>query len=417
MNVLILYDQFETYTNTVFDHLNAFQAHSRHRHFYMHAGTPDVHFDLRQFDAILIHYSARVAFGHISGSLRAKVAAHSGLKILFVQDEYDMTHNVWDAIDTLGIGTVFTCVPSTRRDQIYPRVRFPLVRFVETLTGYCPPPVTGGGKPPAPRERAVTIGYRGRALPYFYGDLGQEKLDIAKGVRAACMQRGIACDIEWEEDRRIYGAAWPEFLMRCKATLGTESGANRFDFDGSLRRAVEEALSEQPGLSYVEFKRRLGWGDEQPIMNQISPRFFEAIAYRTALVLFEGRYSGILEPWKHYIPLRKDFSNIEEVLAAVSDDELLTRLTDQAYVDVVQSERYTYQRFIADYDEVVSVPALGASVWGGALPAEVTARPVRASRLPPAPGPLLAVWHAIPWTLRRPFNGGVNWLWAKLYGK
>ncbi|WP_342721458.1 hypothetical protein [Acidovorax sp. FHTAMBA] len=419
MNVLILYDHFETYTNTVFDHLCAFKKHSKNNHLYMHAGLPDVQFDFAVFDVILIHYSARVAFGHISGVLRSKISKHSGRKILFVQDEYDLTSNVWGAIDELGVSTVFTCVPTLHREDIYPSARFPNVRFVSTLTGYCPESIQEAFLPPSAVNRPISIGYRGRALPYFYGDLGQEKLEIAKGMQLACKQRGISCDIEWDEEKRIYGSDWPRFLMDCKATLGTESGANRFDFDGSLRKAVNGALAEHPELSYAEFKRRMGWADEQPIMNQISPRFFEAITYRTALILFEGRYSGILQPWVHYIPLRKDFSNVDDVIAAVSDDSLLDRLTAQAYLDVVQSGRYTYQKFIAEYDALIEScqPALKRSLLPIEVPIEITEHPVRKSRLPPAPGPLLAIWHSIPWALRRPFNDGVNRLWAKLHSK
>ncbi len=417
MNILIIYDHFETYTNTVFDHLGAFKKYSKNNHFYLHAGLPDVQCDLNLFDAILIHYSARVAFGHISDALRGRIARHPGQKILFVQDEYDLTFNLWRTIDELGVAIVFTCVPSLHREKIYPSSRFPKVRFIDTLTGYCPELIYETSSLPSALNRPISIGYRGRALPYFYGDLGQEKLEIAKGVRAACERRGVSFDIEWDEEKRIYGSEWPRFLMRCKATLGTESGANRFDFDGGLRKAVNEVLAEHPGLNYKEFKRRMGWGEECPIMNQISPRFFEAIAYRTALVLFEGNYSGILQPGVHYIPLCKDFSNINEVMAAVSDDALLDRLTDQAYSDIIQSGRYTYRQFIVGYDASIECQIMQRSVLLSELPEEITDHPVKKSRLPPAPGPLLAIWHSIPWILRRPFNDGVNRLWAKLHSK
>ena len=50
----------------------------------------------------------------------------------------------------------------------------------------------------------------------------------------------------------------------------------------------------------------------------ISPRHFEAAAFRICQVLFEGRYSGVLEPMVHYIPLKKDFSNIDEVIRRIS---------------------------------------------------------------------------------------------------
>ncbi|MBT8506740.1 hypothetical protein B1F79_04690 [Coxiella-like endosymbiont of Rhipicephalus sanguineus] len=47
--------------------------------------------------------------------------------------------------------------------------------------------------------------------------------------------------------------------------------------------------------------------------NQISPRHFEAVATKTLQILYEGEYSNILKPWVHYVPLKKDYSNFDEV--------------------------------------------------------------------------------------------------------
>jgi hypothetical protein len=49
-------------------------------------------------------------------------------------------------------------------------------------------------------------------------------------------------------------------------------------------------------------------------MNQVSPKLLESARLGTALILFRGSYAGVIEPDKHYIPLEKDFSNIEGAL-------------------------------------------------------------------------------------------------------
>ena len=46
-------------------------------------------------------------------------------------------------------------------------------------------------------------------------------------------------------------------------------------------------------------------------MHVISSRVFEAIASRCLLILFKGDYSGIIKPWKHYLPLEK-ISNVKK---------------------------------------------------------------------------------------------------------
>ena len=88
-------------------------------------------------------------------------------------------------------------------------------------------------------------------------------------------------------------------------------------------------------------------------MNQISPKFFEAIRLRTALVLFEGKYSDLVAPDTHYIPLKKDYSNIDDVFAKLEDFDLLESLTSRAYRDIVESGRYSYRSFVGEVDQLI----------------------------------------------------------------
>jgi hypothetical protein len=69
-------------------------------------------------------------------------------------------------------------------------------------------------------------------------------------------------------------------------------------------------------------------------------------------VLVEGEYNGILRPGEHYIELRRDFSNLDEVLDLIEDDTQRESLTEAAYRDVVASGAYTYQRFVRDVEAV-----------------------------------------------------------------
>lgn len=415
--VLVLYDQYSTFTNTVLDHLQAFKLYSRHRHVYCHGHNPHPKVEWDRLDAVLIHYCLRVAFQQIPPELESRLVAFRGPKILFVQDEYDLTENTRRAIERLGIRLVFTCVPQAHREAIYPSARFPGVRFVTTLTGYIPLNLDQVGEAPSIRERHTLIAYRGRALPYYYGDLGQEKLVIAQRMRQACDERRAASDIEWDDSRRIYGEQWPRFLMSAKATLGTESGCNLFDEDGSLRARVAEFLQNHPTGSYEEAKQQL-FADrpERPIMNQISPRFFEAICYKTALVLFEGSYSGVLRPWDHYIPLRKDFSNFDEVFGHLGDDTFLQQMVDRAYQHVVSSGQFDYARFVADYDAELEPLFSGlppASVADGPG-ADASPVPLRSNPVPPPPQWMSRAWNTIPAPIRRHLQHHAVKVWMAL---
>lgn len=353
LETLVLYDAHSVHVSTIREHVESFALHSRHRAWYAHAAyDADCALDLDAFDAVVIHYSCRICFPHFfSPSYYARLREYAGLKVLFIQDEYDSTHNAWKAIEELGIQVVFTCVPERSIPRIYPRERFPHVRFVPTLTGYVPRRLQAIASPRPLRERSLVIGYRGRSLGFWYGELAREKVTIAERMKAICTQRGIPADIEWDERSRVYGDQWYEFLSNCRATLGTESGANLFDWDGSRKEAVMAELARNPHVSFEEiYERHLRPHDHVIQMNQVSPRIFEAIAVRTALVLFEGEYSGVIQPDRHYIPLKKDFSNIDEVLERLRDDAELLAMTQRAYDEVVASGRYDYASFVRQFD-------------------------------------------------------------------
>jgi hypothetical protein len=85
-------------------------------------------------------------------------------------------------------------------------------------------------------------------------------------------------------------------------------------------------------------------------MNQVSPKIFEAIRLRTALVLFEGEYSGAVEAGRHYIPLARDFSNVDEVFTKLDDLDFLTALTERAFHEIIESGRYSYRAFVEGVD-------------------------------------------------------------------
>ena len=86
----------------------------------------------------------------------------------------------------------------------------------------------------------------------------------------------------------------------------------------------------------------------------ISPRHFEAAAFRICQVLFEGHYSGVLEPMTHYVPLKKDFSNIDEVIGLIRDAEVRGELTENAYRDLIASGDWSYRRFVQGVDSVLA---------------------------------------------------------------
>jgi hypothetical protein len=353
--MLMLYDDRSTHVYTIKEHLNAFANYSRHRYYFLPAtgvvpGIDNVKTppDFGVYDAVVVHYSVRISLDeHLSLGVADLVSSFSGPKILFIQDEYENTEIARSWIEKLGIKAVFTNVPLDEIEKVYPRSRFPDVDFIPTLTGYVPEDPTLDELVAPLAERKIVIGYRGRQLPHHYGQLGYEKYLIGAEMKHRAEEAGIAADIEFDDSHRIYGPDWYRFIASCRATLGSESGANVFDDDGSLRAlALRHSKMRYPAFAASHLKGR----DNFVRMNQISPKIFEAIRLRTALILFEGNYSGVVKPDEHYIPLKKDFSNVAEVFARVSDLAHLEALTTRAYDQIIATGRYSYATFVDGID-------------------------------------------------------------------
>ena len=139
-----------------------------------------------------------------------------------------------------------------------------------------------------------------------------------------------------------------------RATLGSESGATITDFDGSAERRTRAYLERHPDADYHEVHRHvLHEYEGNVMMNVVSPRVFEAVALRTALVLFPGEYSGVVDPARHCITLAKDFSNFDEVAERLRDLDGLEEMTANAYEDLIASGRYSIKRFVERFDQAI----------------------------------------------------------------
>lgn len=364
LNVVMLYDERWVHISTVHEHIDAFRKYSAHNfHFVPSVGSWNLsveelekQFDLSVFDALIVHYSVRLSLkDYLNEAFARLIENYRGLKLLFIQDEYETTENSRRWMDRLRFDIVYTCVPAAGRNVVYPQYRFPCTDFLPTLTGYVPEDVQIDSYSLPMRERSTLIGYRGRVLPYIYGTLGHEKHMIGVDVRKIAMNLELPVDIEVDDSKRIYGTDWYKFLGSVRATLGTESGSHVFDFDGSVQREINCLLEKNPDISFDRvFESVLSDKETLVRMNQISPKVFEAIRLRTALVLFEGEYSGVVKPDIHFIPLKKDYSNLEEVFKKLQDTEYLETITERAYTDIIKSNIYSYQNFVRGVDRDIN---------------------------------------------------------------
>jgi hypothetical protein len=276
------------------------------------------------------------------------------LKIAFPQDEYDHAGVLDGWLDELGVSVVCTVLDDTHRGDLYPRLSRSAA-FYEVLTGYIDEASAERFRPRMRplSERPLDVVYRARRLPYWYGSHGQLKHLIGDSVLEHAGAHGLRCDISSRPTETVLGDAWLEFLGTGRATIGTESGVSVLDRAGEVRDRIAALLREEPDLTFADVRDRLpaGWDDYR--FFAISPRHLEAVVTGTAQILVEGRYSGVLEPGRHYIPVRRDFGDLDEALERVRDRRLLDRLTRQAYADVYESGRFGSSRLTKTLERIL----------------------------------------------------------------
>lgn len=356
LSVLLLCDDDRDHANTVLDHIRALQRLSTHEvYVYNSRGVPDsaaLNFD--EFDVVVVHYSlVLISEDYVSTAFVEKLRAFGGLKVQLIQDEYRWVDAMAAMMRYVGIHVLFTLVPPAEIPKIWGE-RLPGVDIIPTLAGYVPEHLARIPAPPV-HTRPLDVGYRGRELPFWLGRIGQEKVWIGESVLARAPRYGLRCDIAWSEDSRIYGRRWVDFLLSCRTTLGSESGATITDFDGSVERKVKEYQTLHPLADFEEVHREVLAPYEGNVrMNVVSPRVLEAAALRTPMILFPGEYSGVVIPWEHYIPLAKDFSNMDDVARLVREPHALQAMADRTYRDVVASGRFSYAAFVRQFDQIIS---------------------------------------------------------------
>ncbi len=347
--LLVAYSNSTNYVSTTSEYLESIGRHSGFEVRYVHVTQgAELEFDLNEFDAVFQSYCARLPFdNYVSDSYIEKLKSFRGVKLLAVQDEYDNFDKLSAAVQAIGYDVLFTNTSADLTTRLYPRERFPNTEFITVLTGYVPEALEAQRVARAPlRERPIHIGYRCRLVPAYYGRLCFEKFEIGRRMREICVARGIPHDIEWSDDKRLYGDAWYEFIGKCRTNLGSETGSNVFDLDGTVRATYDRLSAERGGpVPFEEFCVHTDPIEVQYDIGQISPRIFEAAALRTPLILFSGRYLNIIAPDEHYIELKKDFSNVDSVLERLDDLNGLERMADRAYQRLIASDDFSYRRF------------------------------------------------------------------------
>lgn len=366
-NILVVYQAMTwPMRSTINDHLYAFRRHSGYRVHYVNIAARKLPADLdrRDLDLVVFHTTFLSTRWHPDyfDRMCRRAAPLKGLgrhRVAMPQDEFIHTDHLGEFIREFEIDTVCSVAEASEWPKIYPSIDREKVHFETILTGYLDDRTLqrierlAGDRG---RARPTAIGYRAWHAAPWLGSHGFYKTAVAARFQAAAPAHGLSTDISTRPEDTLLGDAWFEHLARCKYVIGCEGGASILDTDGSVKACAEAYLAENPGAPFGDVKEAcFADRDGELSLFAVSPRHLEACATRTCQVLIEGDYSGVLRAGEHYIAVKRDFSNLGEVLAEIKRDDRRAEIVERAYADVVASGRYSYRGMV----DAVEAAALG----------------------------------------------------------
>jgi hypothetical protein len=357
--VLVIHALRPTSRQTTIDHLLAFREHLPEADVqYLHFAQPmprevadGIAPDLLIVNYDYLNYRFSPLWPYIKNRHR-DIARRAGKVVAIAQDDF-WAHRLLDNwCMSWDVDRVLTPIDNDL-DILYPRT-IKRAEFRVVLTGYAP--MHSRDTPPL-HERPIDLGQRVRMMPPHLGKYAQEKADQAVRFGDAARAAGFAVDVSTRVEDSLVGAAWPEFLRRCKFTVGMKGGASIADPYGLLYNKVEayrhRHLERQLTTDMFPFLRRR---DDKYRFSAISPRLFEAAAEGVCQVLRPDDYLGVLEPNKHYIPLNEDFSNVASVVDAMSDIDRATEIARSAREALIDSRQFSYKHLVtATCDHILSI--------------------------------------------------------------
>ena len=285
-------------------------------------------------------------------------------RILIPQDDYTSCC----ALDSFAVEFKFDAIYSGIREDIdllYPQSIREKIRFEYAFAGYAPDAndETFRALRTSLSVRPIDLGQRIRWLPPQFGVLGSRKAEITEYLAACARLNSFNVDVLTADSDVFVGEKWFSFLASSRFTTGRLGGASLADplsknADRVRRYLMRHQDKKVKDLTWL-VKQKWSFGGN---FSAISPRIFEAAALGTCQILERDNYFTNFEPWVHYVPLESDFSNIKEIMEAMTDLDKAQLIADNCFARVIASEDFSYKTFITDfYKRELSLSSSGQS--------------------------------------------------------
>jgi hypothetical protein len=338
-------------------HLFALQRYSRNHRFVYHCLEDPITDALRSipFAAIVLDCTflcwrwvrPREAFTELRRRYDEWLGNCGAVVAAFPQDDFDHANILDDWLSGLGTSVLFS-VYRHHWDALYPRLIASGTKIVASYPGYVDDDEVGEYRALRKpfRERTIDVGYRVKRLPANFGRFGVLKSEFGRAFARAAAGRA-RCDISDAPKDTIYGDEWLRFLGNSRFTLASLAGSSVFDPIGAVQDRVQAFASKHPTADFEgSWRACVRPEDEGWTFPAVSPRIFETAMAGSCPILLEGDYEGLIGPEEHYIPVKRDFSDIDSAVDRLADLEAAEAMAARFERTILENPNLRYRHWV-----------------------------------------------------------------------
>jgi hypothetical protein len=287
-----------------------------------------------RYDLIVVSHSAAGDDMNILSRAAPFFRRRRGKLVVFIGNEYDLFAEKIAFMRDTDADFICTQLPNAAARYLYDEcAQAKLVEMPHALNPEHYRVIEGA-------DRNTEIGFIGDIYWPFIGD--RERTNFIEWFEKNGQQMGLRCDIR---KQRVAREDWNIFLNGCHGIIGAESGTYYLNERGQvLDRARAYNLLTNQAASFDEVYERFFRDQPRGVSGKaVSSRHFEPIGARACQILLEGHYNGILLPDEHYIPVKRDLSDIKDAIAKFRDASFRQKVVNTAYEYVMDSHTYDHR--------------------------------------------------------------------------
>lgn len=286
---------------------------------------------IKEFDLIILMHSVLGDNVEIIIPFEQVLKERTGKLLSFVGNEYDLMLKKKAFLQNVDADYIASQLPHEAHTFVYKELSAQLIDAPHALNENI--------YRPSKSNKVYDIAFSGAKYGIFIGD--QERNNLIKTMTNSTPQ--LKNKINIGRNTNLPRNLWVELLQSAKATVGAEAGTYYLDRNGSLLEQSKEYVQQNPDANLDDLLEKIfdNTSIEYVSGKAISSRHFEPVGTKTCQILLEGNFNGILKEGEHYISVKKNFSNLKDVIDVYSDHDLRNQIVERAYAYI--SENHTYK--------------------------------------------------------------------------